>query len=155
MLAVRRDRHMVGAVAVHLEAPHHFAGDHVQRHHIREAGPRHHQQAAVVGAVHVVHVLVVALADQQAHALEEQQTHRVQVDLGDALAFIGDRVDGAERLIGLRVDHVDRAFPVIADEDHVAGLVGELGRREQIERPAGRHRRGHQHQRQAEPGPCG
>src|SRR5690554_2816824 len=120
---------MVRAVAFHLEAPGNLAGRRFNGHHIGEAGAGDNQQPAVLGAVHVVHVLVVAFTDQVANRLEKYQPHRVEQDFGHTPALVGNTVDAPDILVGVGVDHIDHAFPVVANKDHIAGVFGLDGRR--------------------------
>ena len=84
---------MVGALAVDDEAPDDLAAGDVDRDHVGEARPRDDQQPAVVGRVHVVDELVVALADQLADREEVAEPDRVGGDLGHPLVDVGDDVE--------------------------------------------------------------
>ena len=63
-LAVGGDRHVVRAVAGDLRPPGDLAGRQVDPDHVGETRTRHVEVAAVVRGEGVVHVLVIALADQ-------------------------------------------------------------------------------------------
>ena len=129
--AVRRDRHVVGAVALDLHAPDDRARAEVDRHDVGEARPPDVQEAAVGRREGVVDVLVVALADEQGVGLEDPERHRVGRDLGQPLRKVGHDVQPRQDLQRVRVDDVGRPVPVVADDEHVArrGSGGERRRR--------------------------
>ena len=97
--AVGRDRHVVGALALHREAPDDLARSRGRSPTTsREARARDVDEAPVVGGEHVVDVLVVALADQLADRDEVAEALRVERDLGQALLEVGDDVEAPEAL---------------------------------------------------------
>ena len=63
---------MVGALAGDFGAPDDFAGEHVKGYHVGEAGAGDVEEAAVVGGEHIVHQLVVPLADQVTDQAEKE-----------------------------------------------------------------------------------
>jgi hypothetical protein len=142
--AVRRDRHVIGPVALHREAPDDLARAHFDADHVGQARARDVDEAPVVGGEHVVGVLVVAFADQRADADEVAELARVERDLPEALLEVRDDVQPREPLEGVRVDDVRRAVPVVGDEQHGAGarhhrraLLGGCGQRGGKARPHG------------------
>ena len=127
--AVRRDRHVVGAVALHREAPDDLARRDLDPHDVGEARPRDVDEAPVVGGEHVVGVLVVALADQRPHGDEVAELARVQRLLLQPLLEVRDDVEAAELGERLRIDDVGGAVPVVGDEQDGlrAGHDGRAG----------------------------
>jgi hypothetical protein len=109
---------VVGAVALHREAPDDLAGGDLHPDHVGEARPRDVGEAPVVGGEDVVGVLVVALADQGADGDEVAELPRVQGLLGEPLLDVRDHVEPPELAEALRVDDVGRAVPVVGDEQH-------------------------------------
>ena len=69
---------MVGAVALHREAPEDPAGRDVDADDVGEARPRDRDEPPVVRREHVVDELVVALADRLADREEEGELVRVR-----------------------------------------------------------------------------
>ena len=119
-LAVRRDAHVVRAVARDREAPEDLARRDLDPDDVGEARPRHGEDLPVVGREHVVGELIVALADPVTDRQEERELVGVRVDLGHPLGEVGNDVDPAQALVGLGIDDAGRAVPVVADEHHVA-----------------------------------
>ncbi len=119
--AVRGDGHVVGAVALHLEAPGDLARRDLDPDDVGEARPRDVDEAPVVGGEHVVGVLVVALADQLAHGEEVAELARVQGLFGEPLLEVRDDVEPPELGERLGIDDVRRAVPVVGDEQHGPG----------------------------------
>src|SRR3712207_9322215 len=73
-----------------------------------------------------------SLADEVADVVVVELRRRVGGDLGDPLLAVGDDVEALEPLERVRVDHVGGAGPVVADDEHVAGLRARgLGRSEE------------------------
>ena len=122
--AVRRDAHVVRAVALDREAPEDPAGRDLDADDVGEARPRDGDDPPVVGREHVVDVLVVALADRLADREEERELVRARDDLGHPRVAVGDDVEAVQALVGLGVDDVGRAVPVVADEHHAAKRGG-------------------------------
>ena len=129
VLAVGRDRHVVGSVAVDLRAPDDLLRAQVDRDDVGEARPRHVQHAPVVRREHVVHELVVALADLLADREEVAEPLRVRLDLRHPLVDVRDDVDAREPPEPARLDDVGGAVPVVADVEDVARLRRLLARR--------------------------
>ncbi|CAN5287843.1 hypothetical protein BH09ACT12_BH09ACT12_05110 [soil metagenome] len=121
--AVRGDGHVVGADAVDLEAPDDLLGLQADRHDVGEGRPGDHHQATVVGGVHVVDELVVALADQRADGEEVGQPVGVGRDLLHPLVVVGHDVDAPEPRERTRRHEIGGAVPVVADEDHSPGAL--------------------------------
>jgi hypothetical protein len=127
LAAVRRGRHVVGALALHREAPDDLAAGDVDAHDVGEARPGDVDEAPVGRRVHVVGVLVVALAHRLADGEEEREALGVAADLGQALLAIGREIDARQALVGARIDDVRGPRPVVPDEHDALG-VGALGR---------------------------
>ena len=119
---------MVRPVTVHLKAPGDLATDHVDGHHIRVAGPGHDQQAPIRGAVHVVHILVVALTDQYPNTLKKQQIEGIQGNRFFPFLLVRNPADTTQALVAGGIDHINHPFPVIAHEDHRTWAVLSLFR---------------------------
>ena len=126
--AIRRQGHMVRAVAIHQELPGDLAADHVDGHHIRIAGPGNDQQTAVRRTVHIVHILVITFADQYANALKEQQIQWIEGNFLLSCRLIRDAADTAKALIAISIDNIDHTFPVVAHKDHPPGAIFSLFR---------------------------
>ena len=126
--AIRRQGHMVRAIAIHQELPGDLTADHVDGHHIRIAGPGNDQQTTVRRTVHIVHILVIAFADQYANALEKQQIQRIEGNFLLSCRLIRDTADTAKALIGLGIDDIDHAFPVVAHKDYPPRAIFSLFR---------------------------
>ena len=94
----------------------------VDRHDVGEARPRDVQHAAVVGREHVVHELVVTLADRLANPEEVAVALRVGLDLLHPLLDVRDDVDPGDALELARLDDVGGAVPVVAHVEDAAGL---------------------------------
>jgi succinate-acetate transporter protein len=128
VLAVGRDRHVVGAVAVDRRAPDDPLGPQVDRHDVGEARPRDIQNATVVRREHVVDELVVTLANQLADREEVAVALRIRLDLLHPLVDVRDDVDAGDAAELARLDDVGRPVPVVAHvEDAARG--GCLSRR--------------------------
>jgi hypothetical protein len=145
--AVGRDRHVIGAVALHREAPRDPLRGDLDRHDVGHARARDEDEAPVVGGEHVVGVLVVALADQRPDGEEVAELARVERLLLQALLQVRDDVDAPELGERLRIDDVRRPVPVVGDEqdrpgarrDRRAVLRGGACGREQQRRGDGQH----------------
>ena len=133
-LAVRRDRHVVGPVALDLHAPDDAPVVQADGNDIGEARAGDEHQPPVRRGEGVVDVLVVALADELADAEEVAVVRRVGLDLGHPLRDVRDDVDALQPRVALRVDHVGRAVPVVGHHEHGTRLLlrrdGRPGRRE-------------------------
>ena len=119
---------MIGTVAVDLKTPDHLTGGNINGGHIRIAGAGDDQQAAVIGAVHIIHVLVMAFANQHADALEKHQIHGVHGNRLLPLGLVRYAIDAPQPRVGAGINHIDHAFPVIAHENHLARTI-RLGSR--------------------------
>ena len=118
--AIRRQCHVIGTVAVHLKTPDHLTGGNINGGHIRIAGAGNDQQAAVIGAVHIIHVLVMTFANEHANPLEEHQVQGVHGNGLLPLGLVRYAIDAPQSLVSAGINHIDHAFPVITHENHLA-----------------------------------
>src|SRR5690554_3099086 len=124
MGAIRGNGHVVRAIAFHLEAPGDFTGSGFYRHNISKAGAGDNQQATIIGAVHVVHILIITFTNEVTHRLEKYQPQRVEQYFCHALALVRYTVNATKFGVGFSVDDVDHAFPIVSDKDDIPGVAG-------------------------------
>ena len=111
------------ALAGDREPPHQLAGLEADRDHVGVRRPRRDQQPPVVGGVHVVDELVVALTDRLPDREVVGQPLGVGGDLHHPRVLVGDHVDPAQPPERPGREQVDGALPVVADEHHAAHVA--------------------------------
>ena len=98
--AIRWYGHVIGPVSGNVEPPVEFASDEADGRNIAERGARYHQAETVRSRIHVVHKLIISLADSVADGHVENPTDGIGVYLPDAVILIWNNVDQSELGVG-------------------------------------------------------